>query len=251
MRLFIYLLLCALALPSRATEQIPDKILVDGEEYVLLSKSPLESLVHRPDMEVVLKDAVNRAGPKCTANWRGYVATWELREKRLLLRSLDLNGCGEKPQLVPLSTFFLGHDSPVDAVWHSGTLLIAKGKGKLVRDIPHFKPDIDRHYEYRRAVRYENYLKLGISNGYISSREDYEPNSGEESAPNASKELVPSAEFLLIFAQIEVDELKGKLKLAAEEKAAFSARLDELANARTALDAKYSALERKCRASAR
>ena len=251
MRLFIYLLLCALALPSRATEQVPDKILVDGEEYVLLSQSPFGALLNRPDMNSALNDAVNQAGPKSTANWRGYVATWEIRDKRLLLRSLDLNGSGEKPQLLPLSTFFLGQNSPVDTVWYSGTLLIGKGKGKLVRDNPHFKSDIDRHYQYRRAVRYESYLKLGISNGYVSSREDYEPNSGEVTAPNASPQLVPSAEFRLIFATAEVDELKGKLKVAAEEKAALSTQLDELAKAGVAMEARYSALERICRASAR
>lgn len=251
MRLFIYLLLCALAFPSRATEQIPDKILVDGEEYVLLSQSPFGALLNRPDMNSALNDAVNQAGPKSTANWRGYVATWEIRDKRLLLKSLDLNGSREKPQLLPLSIFFQDQDSPVDTVWFSGTLLVGKGNGKRVRENPHFKSDIDRHYEYRRSVRYESYLKLGVSNGYISSREDYEPNSGEAATPNASSKLVLAAEFELMFSKIEVDELKGKLKLAAEEKVALSVQLDQLAKAGMAMEARYSELERKCRTSAR
>lgn len=251
MRLFIYLLLCALAFPSRATEQSPDKILVDGEEYVLLSQSPFGSLLSRPDMDSALKDAVNHAGPKSTGNWRGYIAAWEIRGKRLLLRSMDLSGGGRNPHLLPLSTFFPGQDSPVDAIWYSGTLLVGKGTGKRSTERPQFKPDIDRHYEYGRTVRYEGYLKLEISNGYVSSREDYEPNGGEVAAPMASPKFSFTPEIELAFARREVDELKSKLKLVADEKAALSTQLDEQVNVRKTLDARFSALEANCRVPAR
>ncbi len=217
-RLLAFVLLCTLAFPSQATEQIPDKILVDGQEYVLLSKSPFDVLLGRPDMGTALKDSVNQTGPKCTANWRGYVATWEIKEKRLLLRSLNLNGCGEQPKLLPLSTFFLNQDSPVDTVWLSGILLLGKGTTKLVRDEPHYKSDIDRHYKYRRTVRYESYLKIEVSNGYVLAREDYEPISDQVEAPITDNQFVLKPEFACA---IELGHYKYELEIVSKERDAL------------------------------
>ena len=223
-RILVFVLFSVLTFPSQATEQIPDKILVDGQDYVLLSGSPFEVLVGRPDMGAALKDAVNRTGPKCTANWRGYVATWEIKEKRLLLRSLNLNGCGETPTLLPLSTFFLKQDSPVDTVWHSGILLLGKGTTSPVRNEPLFKSDIDRHYKYGRTVRYESYLKIVVSSGYVLTYQDYEPISDQAQAPINASQFVLKPE---VACAMELGSYKAELEAVSKERDALSARLSK------------------------
>jgi hypothetical protein len=66
-----------------------------------------------------------------TANWRGYVGTWEIQEDRLYL--ISLNGTAEldgKYKDVTLKDLFPDFPSGVFAHWYSGTLRCPRG-GRL------------------------------------------------------------------------------------------------------------------------
>lgn len=158
------------AIPALATEQIPDKIIMEGEKHTLLSPSPFEYAISDVQIQSVRK-RVQGLTPGCTANWRGYVATWEVSKERLLLRDVDISDCGTVPKLVPLSLFFANHDGPVDATWYSGTLLVGKGKANLVHEPRDIRPNVDRVDAYGRRWRYEAILKLTVERGEIISQE--------------------------------------------------------------------------------
>lgn len=218
MRLILIFVLWALAFSSYGTEQNPDKILIDGEQYDLLSQSPFGSLLIRPDMSAALNDAVNRAGPKSTDNWRGYVANWEVRGRRLLLQGLTSGG---KP--LPLSAFFWGRDSPADAVWFSGSLLLGKGKPTPGMGDQIFKADIDPHYRFGRTLRYPAYLKIEVRNGYIQAREDYEPLETQYMNSIMDRKVIQDSDYGLTLKKLF--ECESALEILSKERDALSARL--------------------------
>jgi hypothetical protein len=144
------------------TAQIPDVLLVNGETVPLFT-NPLDGYLGS------LGDGWPFATTS-TANWRGYIASWEIRDGRLLLvgvrgwlathpihaktpgeipmgetiRALPqeraetpgrddarAGGWADEGPEVPLSHLFPGNAGPVHATWYSGTLRIPKGE--LVR----------------------------------------------------------------------------------------------------------------------
>ncbi|MFK7789835.1 MAG: hypothetical protein AB8C95_10140, partial [Phycisphaeraceae bacterium] len=75
----LLMLLCAS--PAWATAQVPDRILLDGEEYNL-HNNPLEPYFdENPDER---PETLTRS----TANWRGYVATFTFKGKSLILNDI-------------------------------------------------------------------------------------------------------------------------------------------------------------------
>jgi hypothetical protein len=62
----------------------------------------------------------------CTALWRGYLGTWEIRDARLYLVGLVgvLKGLIE----ANVATIFPGYPDRVFAHWYSGTLRVPEGK---------------------------------------------------------------------------------------------------------------------------
>jgi hypothetical protein len=100
-----------------ATTQMPDVIIIDGQKHSLYSL-PLEQYY--------------RAGhprPKFrspnTANWRGYIATWEIAQGRLYLQSIRAwTGQGE----VGVGALFPGQKAPIPATWFTGQLRVPQGK---------------------------------------------------------------------------------------------------------------------------
>lgn len=221
MRLLLILFLYALTPLSRATEQIPDEILVDGARYQLLTRSPFEALLSRPDMNSALNA---RIGLKSTNNWRGYIATWEIRGNRLLLQRMISGG---RP--LPLSAFFIGRDSPVDAIWFSGTLLLGKGEAIRARDDQSFKPDIDRHYAYDRTLRYDSYLKIDVENGYVQARENYEPVEEPNIASTGDRQEIQHSDYGRALERFF--ECKSALEIVVKEKETLAARLNDCPSA--------------------
>src|SRR4051812_3780045 len=107
--------------------QLPDKVLVDGEEWDLYS-NPLEQywmrqVKKRPDFLPL---------PDCK---RGYIANWEIKNGQFFLKSID--GNFEKRSLFfapeqarySLNDFMpKANNKPVLAKWFSGKLRIPKGQ---------------------------------------------------------------------------------------------------------------------------
>ena len=119
-------LLVASVLPSlcSATTQICDRLVYDSNEYSGdYDEFPLEDYWsdERPKPDEWLPMTL-------TSCWRGYVATWEVRNESLLLRSLskpEVPYTGKIP--IPLQSVFPGANGPVPANWFSGVLKCNRG----------------------------------------------------------------------------------------------------------------------------
>lgn len=114
----------AVALTARAfgTSQMPDAICVDGVLHTLYS-NPLEQLYERQKRPAFV-DSLEGAS---SANWRGYVACWQIHEGRLYLIALDTYIRKKRvsvPQLFPRRV----RDGRVLADWFTGELRIPDGK---------------------------------------------------------------------------------------------------------------------------
>jgi len=111
------------------TAQIPDSIAIDGAQHMLFSE-PLEAYYsdYRPRPSFA---------PGNTANWRGYIASWEIRDNRLYLSGIKAEVCDragpqgwrcDKRHPIGLKDLFPKGNGMVFAEWYSGTLRVPLGK---------------------------------------------------------------------------------------------------------------------------
>jgi len=101
------------------TAQIHEVLILDGEELGMAFCPPLPENEPRL-VEISIEEYRTRDRPKhdsvgSTANWRGYVGTWEIRDGRFYLRAV--RGLRE-----------LRGDEPVFADWFTGVLRVPRGK---------------------------------------------------------------------------------------------------------------------------
>ncbi len=146
----IAMILLFVPINAFATAQIPDRILYQGEAYPLFTE-PLERYLseNTPRTERLFFSV-------CTACWRGYVATWELKENYLYITKLVEGTCRPDAKEIPFENVFPGQAAPVKAVWFSGVLRIPQGE-RL-------------RYERRGyGAVYERELWLTIRNGKMAS----------------------------------------------------------------------------------
>lgn len=148
----VLVLLLLLLLPAEvfATAQITDLILYQGEEQMLFSE-PLESYFDRehPRPEHLFDFS-------CTGSWRGYKASWEIRDMYLYLNKIVEGTCDPDAREIELSRIFQGHKKPVKATWFSGYLRIPQGA-----------PIYYEHMGYESL--YERDLFLELRNGEVVS----------------------------------------------------------------------------------
>ncbi|MDP4528749.1 hypothetical protein Q3O59_06845 [Alkalimonas delamerensis] len=123
MQVLIFLLIFFFVFPLCATQQIKETFVFDGEIYGLEMgpgyKSPLEALYSFDEIRLMLdlKGA-------CTANWRGYKGSWEVKSNQLLLNSLVKDACSKNPPLVDSVLFFGVESYPVKANWFNGQIKV-------------------------------------------------------------------------------------------------------------------------------
>lgn len=105
-----------------ATAQMPDILIYEGKEESIFT-NPLESYFggEHPRPEGLFKFS-------CTANWRGYMATWEIKEGSLYLVKIVEGTCSMDAPEIPVSGIFPGKKAPVLADWYSGSLRIPQGE---------------------------------------------------------------------------------------------------------------------------
>jgi hypothetical protein len=101
------------------TAQVAEKLILDGQRLRLC--------------ELPLTDYFALSGlrpPKfrveTTANWRGYVGTWEIKNSRLYL--VNIAGVYEDGSPATLDSLFPGFPDRVFAHWYSGALRIPQGE---------------------------------------------------------------------------------------------------------------------------
>lgn len=131
------------------TAQLPDRIVIDGAEHVLLA-TPLDAFLAQVE-------GVPELVAPHTANWRGYLAQWRVVGDQLLLD--DVRGwVGDGLEVGP-DVVLPGVALPRPATWVHGSLRV--GMGAVVRYV---------HGEFES--RYEREMLLDVSGGVVTSRRE-------------------------------------------------------------------------------
>lgn len=140
-----------------ATGQIADKIIYKGESYALFT-NPLE-----PYFELH-PDKRPETGLMSTALWRGYVATFEIKDHQFLVQDIEIEVWKDKTshntEWKSVLAEVFPEEERVHAHWFSGLLVIPKGE--LLQYV---------HMGY--ASEYEKYTVLQISNGMLEKAKDF------------------------------------------------------------------------------
>jgi len=154
--LCVFIALCLFATP-----QIPDTIILNGREYdlIVLSGPLCDYFAEHPDKH---PDELQRKSRffRCTALHRGYIATYEIRDKQLFVKDVRVMDYGknfaddnpfEDAWLSVFKEIFPDDDAP-KADWFAGTLIIPKSKFL---------------YYAGYACFLERYLLIDIKNGNV------------------------------------------------------------------------------------
>jgi len=136
-------LVLLLATPAWPTAQIPERIVYEGAEGFLFT-NPLETHFTRDNPRPEF------AAPH-TACWRGYIASWEIREDTLYLKDIKawMRDRSGKAAPVEFEKIFPGKTKPMKADWFTGTLRIPRGK-----------PIQYVHMGYQTIYEYDVFLRI-------------------------------------------------------------------------------------------
>ena len=133
-----------------ATAQFPDNLIYEGKT-VGIHSNPLEQYFNKDHPKPI--EWMNYT---CSAIWRGYVATWEIKNNMLYLVKIVEGTCSKDAPEIPLSKLFPGKKPPIFADWYSGTLIVPQGK--TINYV---------HMGYEST--YENELHMTIKKGKVQS----------------------------------------------------------------------------------
>lgn len=139
-----------------ATAQEGDILILDGKRYFIQTNPLRPYLQQHPD-------AVPQSDIISTSCWRGYVATWEVKDSELHLRDVTILRSGkDKSRSEKMSVIFsmFGGQTSVRASWYTGNVIIPDGK--LMRYV---------HMGY--ASTYERYIVLRVEQGRVTSQQKY------------------------------------------------------------------------------
>ncbi|MGD2094276.1 MAG: hypothetical protein PVH77_04630 [Phycisphaerales bacterium] len=106
-----------------ATVQVCDKLIYDGNEYSGgYDEFPLEDYWSEERPKPNFLYITN------TACWRGYIATWEMRDGALFLKSLGRENLPNGDEIpIPLQNVFPDANGPILADWFSGVFECTRG----------------------------------------------------------------------------------------------------------------------------
>ncbi len=100
------------------TAQAGNLIRYKDEKLALFANPPLHGDTPPPGADL-------RFQSRSTANWRGYISTWEFRDDILYLA--DIQGWRDR-STVGMREVFPGHEAGIRADWVSGRLRVPRGK---------------------------------------------------------------------------------------------------------------------------
>ena len=173
--LLIAFALLVLPINSFATPQAPDKLIYKGRTYHLFA-NPLESFYKEKESRPIFRIAPNAWS---SGNWRGYVATWEVKDGHLYLTEIDSWVCGEDSpencKKADLKELFgeRYRDGRVKADWFSGELRMPEG-------------EVLRYVHMGYVSLYERDFILNVESGKIT---------GERVVDNTKKPIPPPSEL--------------------------------------------------------
>jgi hypothetical protein len=141
-RTLIALAVLAVAVSTFATEQVRDTVTITGQQHSMLER-PLNGLLCR-------LPAIPRFDVPSTANYKGYTASWEVRDSRLYLASFSAT---TNRQPFSATLLFPDRTLPILADWYSGSVHIISGRETLAHG----------HYTYERVTA------LRVKNGVVTA----------------------------------------------------------------------------------
>ena len=145
----ITLTLILFTLNINATAQQPDQIKIDGKKYKL-NTNPLEE---------ILKERPIKTKPDfiSTGNWRGYIAYFEVKENKLLLRDVTISKSSSifnDGRYSVIKEIFPEKQNNIIAEWYNGALIVPYGE--MV------------YYEHMGyGSLYENYYIIKVKKGIV------------------------------------------------------------------------------------
>ncbi|MCL2012644.1 MAG: hypothetical protein FWG75_07665 [Cystobacterineae bacterium] len=106
-----------------ATAQISDKLIYKGKKYALHS-NPLEEYFQKHPQKRPKTESVS------SALWRGYIATFEFKNKELFLKDIEglVHSKDGKPERKSFLAELLDEKDSMKIDWFSGTLVVPDGK---------------------------------------------------------------------------------------------------------------------------
>jgi hypothetical protein len=154
LRIAILLITLLVAKAAFATAQIGDVLTLDGKQYSIQT-NPLEPfLTANPDK--LPKSNITSSG-----NWRGYIATWEIRDDRLLLKDIEIlmekKGTAHDTEYRSVLTTVFPEPSYIIADWFTGNIIIPIGK-------------LSEYVHMGYASTFDKYIVLTIENGVATRR---------------------------------------------------------------------------------
>lgn len=99
------------SLPVKGTEQEED-LIHQGAKTAYLLEQPL-------NLHLLALNPIPKFDRSRTSNWKGYTATWEIRDSKLYLTAFHASIDG---QSVPINKLFPKRELPIFANWFSGSL---------------------------------------------------------------------------------------------------------------------------------
>ena len=115
---FLLLIIIFFTSSSFATQQIKETFIVGGVSKGIDS-TPLTTLFTFEEIHLMLENE-----GYCSANWRGYKGTWELKNGELFLNSLVKGACNDNPPMIDPVLFFGEKQYPLKAKWFNSTIEI-------------------------------------------------------------------------------------------------------------------------------
>jgi hypothetical protein len=124
-RVLMLCLAMAIAPAVKATAQLSDLLIVKGKEFAL-NTNPLEAELQKKQWTPP-EDALISS-----ANWRGYLATWEIKDDKLFLKDVTIAVSDPKDEHGAIGKSITGDLYPgaaeVFADWYTGALIVPDGK---------------------------------------------------------------------------------------------------------------------------
>lgn len=161
--------LIILAFSAHATEQIGDKLIINNDTC-WIEATPLEDYLENKGSRIFGEILLEG---HCSALWRGYVATWELKNDSLFLIRIQLDYCSEHPKDYDISKEF--NKERVFVNWINRT--IRKPEGKFIQHGYYYDPihegEILYSFENGILVKKNVYSFIEIKNGCIFSGETF------------------------------------------------------------------------------
>lgn len=115
----------AIAPAVKATAQVSDLLIVEGKEFAL-NTNPLQAELQKKQWTPPANAMIS------SANWRGYLATWEIKDGKLFLKDVTIAISDPKDEHGAISKSITGDLYPgateVFADWYTGALIVPDGE---------------------------------------------------------------------------------------------------------------------------